>query len=180
MWESVYSDRFTGTSIDVAEFNQRFARIPKDPKVAPELGSWVGVDNPVTEETLNTAGAVSHVSRTYTNQQTGDRVDLWLVVGHARDIGRHTPDICYPSQGFAMDGTQLKQPIMPDGSTEEANFPRLASRRNRRLEPADRSCGSSGPGIPTKAMRINGWRLTVRVAPLATIGRSTSCTSLQR
>jgi hypothetical protein len=122
MWESVYSDRFTGTSIDVAEFNQRFARLPKDPKMAPELGAWVGVDNPVTEETLNTAGAVSHVSRTYTNQQTGDKVDVWLVVGHARDISRHTPDICYPSQGFAMDGTQLKQTIMPDGSTEEANF----------------------------------------------------------
>lgn len=122
MWESVYSDRFRASSISAEEFNQRFARLPKDPKEAPELGAWVGVDNPVTDETLNTAGAVSHVSRTYTNQQTGDKVDVWLVVGHARDISRHTPDICYPSQGFAMDGTQLKQPITPDGSTEEANF----------------------------------------------------------
>lgn len=115
-WESEYSDRFTGSSINPAEFSQRFAGLPK------EVGSWVGVDNPVTEETLNTAGAVSHVSRTYTNQDTNDKVDVWLVVGHARDISRHTPDICYPSQGFAMDGTQLKQPIRPEGSTEDANF----------------------------------------------------------
>lgn len=121
-WESVYSDRFTGTSISAEEFNKRLAGLPKDPKDAPELGPWIGVDNPVTDETLNTAGAVSHVSRTYTNQQTGDKVDVWLVVGHARDISRHTPDICYPSQGFAMDGSQLKQPITPDGSTEDANF----------------------------------------------------------
>lgn len=115
-WESVYSDRFTGSSINVEEFNKRFAGLPM------EVGPWVGVNNPVTEETLNTAGAVSHVSRTYTNQQTNDKVDVWLVVGHARDISRHTPDICYPSQGFAMDGTQLKQPITPDSSTEDANF----------------------------------------------------------
>lgn len=137
-WESVYSDRFTGTSINVEEFNKRFAGLPKDPKDAPELGPWIGVDNPVTEETLNTAGAVSHVSRTYTNQQTGDKVDVWLVVGHARDIARHTPDICYPSQGFAMDGTQLKQPITPDGSTEDANFHTARFKKESAL-------GSGGP-----------------------------------
>ncbi len=115
-WESVYSDRFTGTSINPAEFQKRFDALPA------EIGPWVGTNNAVTEETLNTAGAVSHVSRTYTNSQTGERVDVWLVVGHARDISRHTPDICYPSQGFAMDGTQLKQPIVPDGSSQDANF----------------------------------------------------------
>lgn len=116
MWESVYSDRFTGTSINPTEFQKRFDALPA------EIGPWVGANNSVTEETLNTAGAVSHVSRTYTNQQTGEKVDLWLVVGHARDISRHTPDICYPSQGFAMDGSQLKQPIKPEGTTEDASF----------------------------------------------------------
>ena len=116
VWEGVYSDRLTGTSINPEEFNKRFEGLPM------QVGSWVGVNNPVADETLNTAGAVSHVSRTYTNQQTNDKVDVWLVVGHARDISRHTPDICYPSQGFAMDGTQLKQPVTPDGSTEDANF----------------------------------------------------------
>ena len=116
VWESVYSDRFTGTSINPAEFQKRFDALPS------EVGSWVGANNAVTEETLNTAGAVSHVSRTYTNKETGEKVDVWLVVGHARDISRHTPDICYPSQGFAMDGTQLKQTVTPDGSTENASF----------------------------------------------------------
>jgi hypothetical protein len=137
-WESVYSDRFTGTSINPAEFNQRFAGLPKDRKDAPELGSWIGVDNPVTEETLKGAGAVSHVSRTYTNQETGEKVDLWLIVGHSREISRHTPDICYPSQGFAMDGTQLKQPIKPDDSNEEADFHTARFRKESAL-------GTGGP-----------------------------------
>jgi hypothetical protein len=116
MWESVYSDRFTGSSISPEEFHQKFKNLPE------RVGPWVGVDKPVPEETLKTAGAVSHISRLYRNEETGDEVDLWLIVGHARDISRHTPDICYPSQGFAMDGTQLKQPITPDGSTEDASF----------------------------------------------------------
>ena len=132
MWESVYSDRFTGTSIDPAEFQKRFDALPS------EVGSWVGVNNAVTEETLNGAGAVSHVSRTYTNKETGEKVDLWLVVGHSREISRHTPDICYPSQGFAMDGTQLKQPIKPDDSSEDADFHTARFRK-------ESSLGTGGP-----------------------------------
>jgi hypothetical protein len=105
VWESVYSDRFTGSSINAEDFNKRFANVPM------KVGSWVGTDTEVKEETLNTAGAVSHVSRTYVNSDTGQRADLWLIVGHSRDINRHTPDICYPSQGFAQDGTTQKQSV---------------------------------------------------------------------
>src|SRR5690606_21684168 len=68
----------------------------------------------VKDETLEVAGAVNHVSRTYENPENpSERVDVWLIVGHARDIGRHTPDVCYPSQGFAQDGDKMKQSIDP-------------------------------------------------------------------
>jgi len=90
-----------------------------------EVGPWVGTDQKVSEETLKVAGAVNHVSRKYKNMETNAEVDLWLVVGHSRDIGRHTPDICYPSQGFAQDGDKLKQKIeVPgeEGKQREATF----------------------------------------------------------
>lgn len=115
-WESVYSDRFNGSSIDAAEFGKRFANLPEN------IGPWKGVNTPVKEETLKTAGAVNHVSRTYTNEETNEKVDVWLVVGHSRDISRHTPDICYPSQGFSMDGVQLKQEIDPGNGQEKGTF----------------------------------------------------------
>jgi hypothetical protein len=119
-WESVYSDRFTGSSMDAAEFGKRFANVPK------EVGPWIGTDNEVSEETLQAAGAVNHVSRTYANRDTGQKVDLWLIVGHARDIVRHTPDICYPSNGFAQDGTAQKQSIeAEDGSSSMFNTARF-------------------------------------------------------
>lgn len=131
-WESVYSDRFTGSSITAEEFNQKFASLPK------KVGPWVGVDKPVAEETLNTAGAVSYISRVYKNEDTGEEVDLWLIVGHARDISRHTPDICYPSQGFAMDGTQLKQEISAVGTNDKAEFHSARFRKEAAL-------GAGGP-----------------------------------
>jgi hypothetical protein len=34
-------------------------------------------------------------------------VRLWLIVGHSRDVCRHTPNICYPASGFRQDGGQL-------------------------------------------------------------------------
>jgi hypothetical protein len=114
-WESLYSDRFTGSGITAEEFGKQFTKIPK------EVGSWIGTDSEVDKKTLEVAGAVNHVSRTYRNSTTGASVDLWLVVGHARDIGRHTPDICYPSHGFAQDGDILRQRIeIP--SEEPATF----------------------------------------------------------
>src|SRR5262245_59047604 len=79
VWESINSDRFTKSSITAADFGKRFADVPM------KVGPWEGEDKEVGKETLETAGAVSHVSRTYTNLESGQKVDLWLIVGHARD-----------------------------------------------------------------------------------------------
>lgn len=133
-WESVYSDRFTGSSITAEQFTKKFASLPK------KVGPWVGEDKPVAEETLNTAGAVSYISRVYKNEDSGEEVDLWLIVGHARDISRHTPDICYPSQGFAMDGAQLKQKIKPEGNGAETEFHTARFRKEAAL-------GAGGPQV---------------------------------
>jgi len=114
-WESILSDRFVSSSVTAAEFGERFASVPK------EIGDWVGEDRPEEKETLEMAGAVRHVSRRYVNSETGARVDLWLIVGHARDICRHTPDICYPSHGFGQIGNTVKQRIEAPGE-EPATF----------------------------------------------------------
>lgn len=116
-WESIYSDRFASSAMTAEEFGKLFAHVPKT------IGPWVGVDLKAEEETLQIAGAVRHVSRRYTNTETNKSVDLWLIVGHARDICRHTPDICYPSHGFAQKGVKVKQQIVPtDDPDNPATF----------------------------------------------------------
>ena len=38
----------------------------------------------------------------YRNTRTGDVVNLWLIVGHARPVSAHTPNICYAGSGFVQ------------------------------------------------------------------------------
>jgi len=103
--EASISDRWQDTNIDPAEFDALFAQVPK------ELEGWEGVDLPVADLVKKTAGAVSYVSRRYTHMTTGRKVTIWLIVGHSRDICRHTPNICRPSSGYTQQGGQLKHRI---------------------------------------------------------------------
>ena len=92
--EAQYSDRWASSNVSAEEFAKKFAKVPKT------IGKWEGTDLPVDEQVRRVAGAVGYVSREYEHSETGDKVTLWLIVGHSRDICRHTPDICYPSSGF--------------------------------------------------------------------------------
>jgi hypothetical protein len=121
-WEGVYSDRFRGSSVTAEEFGKRFENVPMT------VGPWEGEERPVDKKTLEVAGAVNHVSRVYRNTQTQEEVDLWLVVGHSRDICRHTPDVCYQAQGFSQDGSMQKHRIEVEGE-EPATFHTARFRR---------------------------------------------------
>jgi hypothetical protein len=88
------TDRLAGTNVSA---EQRAALLDKVPS---KVGDWHGDDIPVDPNVSKTAGAVGAVQREYHNVRTGEKVRLWLIVGHAREVSFHTPDICYPSQGF--------------------------------------------------------------------------------
>jgi hypothetical protein len=92
--ESRIAGRFEGSDLTDAQFAALLKNVPED------IGDWHGEDLPVDDQIRATAGARGCVSRTYRNNVTGDEVTLWLIVGHSKDICRHTPNICYPSQGF--------------------------------------------------------------------------------
>lgn len=100
--EARFSDRWHDSSVDADEFGQRFKNVPM------AIGSWQGEDLEVDEAVRKKAGAVHAVSRSYKDEKTGRVVTVWLIVGHARDICRHTPNICYPSSGFKQTSSTLK------------------------------------------------------------------------
>lgn len=88
------SDRFSGSNISAEQGRELLKQVPMD------IGDWKGEDLPIDDQVRKTAGAIGAVSRSYRNARTGDDVKLWLIVGHARDISAHTPDICFPSSGM--------------------------------------------------------------------------------
>jgi hypothetical protein len=90
------SDRFAGSNFSAEQRAELLNSIPK------KIGDWQGEDMEIDEKVRQTAGAVGAVSRVYRNSRTGDKVDLWLIVGHGRVISAHTPNICYRASGFEM------------------------------------------------------------------------------
>ncbi len=114
--EGIYlKDRWGKPDIEAELIGQRFAQVPK------EIGEWKGIDLPVDDVVKKTAGAVHYVSRRYKNSSTGQAVELWLIVGHSRDIIRHTPNICYPNSGFRPKGSQLRHTVYY-GNGKEGRF----------------------------------------------------------
>jgi hypothetical protein len=94
--EAVMSDRLQGSNFTAEKFAEVLKQVPM------KIGDWSGTDEKVEDVVRQTAGAVGYVSRNYRNTKTGEEVKLWLIVGHARDICRHTPNVCYASSGFKV------------------------------------------------------------------------------
>ena len=115
--EAQLSDRWAESNVTAEEFAANFSQVPMT------IGDWQGEDQPVLDEVLKKTGAVGYVSRLYRNERTGQEVTLWLIVGHARDICRHTPDVCYPSSGFHKQSQENTQHTIPvKGFEEPAQF----------------------------------------------------------
>lgn len=100
------------------------AELLKD--VPNKIGDWEGVDEDVDSNIQKTAGAQGYVSRVYKHSVTGQTVDVWLIVGHARDTAEHTPDSCYPPAGFEQEEPnavfQIEAPGQPPGDFWTAVF----------------------------------------------------------
>jgi hypothetical protein len=110
--EAKMSGRFQGSDITEEQFTELLKNVPK------KIGDWRGEDLPVEEQVKKTAGARGYVSRDYKNAITGENVTVWLIVGHSKDVVRHTPDVCYPSSGFRTRAPENSlQPFVFDGKS---------------------------------------------------------------
>jgi len=110
------SDRFAGSNVSAEQQAELLKNIPK------KIGDWQGEDMEIGATVRQTAGAVGAVSRVYRNSRTGDKVDLWLIVGHGRVISAHTPNICYRASGFEMRAPENSLYPMVFNGQREAPF----------------------------------------------------------
>jgi hypothetical protein len=90
----VMSDRFASTNVSAEQRAELLKKVPK------KIGDWIGEDSKPNETVRQVAGAVGAVEREYRNIRTNEKVNLWLIVGHSRNVSRHSPNTCYPAAGF--------------------------------------------------------------------------------
>lgn len=108
-----WSNRWGDTTRQAELLVERLAGVPN------ELGDWVGEELQQNERALEVSGAVGHISRSYRNASTGERVSLFLVTGHARIVSLHTPDRCYPASGFSQVGDQIRYTVEAEGTRSD-------------------------------------------------------------
>lgn len=111
VFNGLSTDRWSGA-------NQKALKYVKVVEALPmRIGDWVGEDGEVDEKTQRAAGAIGYVKRFYRNEKTNETVDVWMIVGHAHAVCRHTPNVCYPSDGYRREQkeTHYDLPCGPDG-----------------------------------------------------------------
>lgn len=107
--------------------------------IPERFGDWAtepttaGVVNPQTQQLLKEIYS-QVLSRTYRNQQTGERIMLSVAYGGDQSDANqiHIPDVCYPAQGFQV--TAADRTVI---STRWGNIPakRLVTQMPGRPEP---------------------------------------------
>lgn len=76
------------------------------------VGNWqVMHESPLDERTLQMLRCPAHISRVYVHDQTGERVSVTVLVGPAGPIAVHTPEICFSSQDYKIDGDRIAASI---------------------------------------------------------------------
>jgi len=108
------SDRWSNRAEELVR--EARARVDKFPTA---VGDWEGFALPESELDFGILEN-DHVSRGYGNRLNGSSVSLLMAAGHARNVWQwHTPDQCYPAQGFELAAPVTKTTVAVDGIEAE-------------------------------------------------------------
>jgi hypothetical protein len=88
---------------DASIYRERVARA--EAAVPMNFGDWIGTDEPVEQSAVKLLRPYFIISRRLDNEHAGMSVELLFVdCQDARDTVGHYPPICYPAQGWSLQG----------------------------------------------------------------------------
>jgi hypothetical protein len=110
----VLSDRWSNRSEQlVIGARERLATFPM------QVGEWEGVQQEFSEFEKGSVEG-DHVSRGYVNRLNGAAVGMLMAAGHSRNVWQwHTPEQCYPAQGFELAAPIARTVAAADGVQAE-------------------------------------------------------------
>jgi hypothetical protein len=109
-----YSQRW-GPPPDLLAAAHQLEQMPK------QLGSWqLAEEMPMQESSLKMLECAGYVNRRYVNQETGQVVNLSVIVGPPGPTAVHTPEICFSSRAYDQRGTRRSVELAAsDDQTDE-------------------------------------------------------------
>jgi hypothetical protein len=88
--------RFLAASVRIS--HDALARLPEN------VGDWRGEAQTIDAHTLRVARVENYWLRRYTQPASGRVITTLLVAGRPADVLAHTPEVCYPAQGYTLTG----------------------------------------------------------------------------
>lgn len=92
------SDRWGPPQDSLAAAN-KLAEIPD------QFGGWkLQISEEISDSVVEMLECAGYINRTYVNQETGESVNVAILLGPPGPISVHTPEICYSSRDYAIVG----------------------------------------------------------------------------
>lgn len=120
-----------GSALLAGNYNDRWGRpealleaAARVEKIPALVGSWeLQAAKPLPDESVEMLQCAGHTSRTYRHRETGQIVNMFVIVGPPGPTAAHTPEICYSSRDYSIasrtEKATLPTPKYPDGSVWE-------------------------------------------------------------
>jgi hypothetical protein len=110
--EGLWTNRWE-LSDDTGEAAARLAGVPRT------VGEWEGKDEELDARQIARAEIVGYVMRQYTHQRSGAVIGVLLVCGRPGPTSVHTPEICFPGSGLAMQGQAERHAVNQPGKQSD-------------------------------------------------------------
>lgn len=104
--------------------------VPRIQEVPLVIGDWEGVEQKIDSLQFEGSNAADAISRSYKNSVTGDTVSVYLAVGMAYHMTLHSPDQCYPLNGYSIVAEKSRTEV-DCGFDNEVEFARSSFSRQR-------------------------------------------------
>jgi hypothetical protein len=92
-----------GVPADVTTLGERLESLPGNDLVGKD-GPWQLAENSRLEPAIaNILECVGHLKRTYVHRQTGETVNVAVMLGPPGPIAVHTPEICYSARDYKFE-----------------------------------------------------------------------------
>jgi hypothetical protein len=82
-----------------------------------EIGKWKAMEDiPIEESALQMLECAGYVCRRYVNQDSGESLQLAILLGPAGPIAVHTPEICYSSRAYEIKNERTATSVDDDSN----------------------------------------------------------------
>jgi Protein of unknown function (DUF3485) len=97
--------------------DSKFAADQLSVSLPSQAGNWkLLLEDKFSDEVVRVLQCPAHINRVYEHEQSGDVVNVAVIVGPPGPISVHTPEICYTSRDYTTTGERHKVSVADGGS----------------------------------------------------------------